>query len=74
MAGGYRYQTAAPLAPYVERFLLHDQRARLSGAALETLAIIAYKQPVTRIEIEEIRFDEDFDEGIFNKRNLTRKD
>ena len=48
IAGGYRYQTVADLAPYVERFLLHDQRARLSGAALETLAIIAYKQPISR--------------------------
>ena len=42
VAGGYRFQTAADLTPYVERFLLHDQRARLSGPALETLAIVAY--------------------------------
>ncbi|CAN5621632.1 SMC-Scp complex subunit ScpB [soil metagenome] len=55
VAGGYRYQTVADLAPYVERFLLHDQRARLSGAALETLAIIAYKQPVSRAQIASIR-------------------
>ena len=48
VAGGFRYQTAADLTPYVERFLLHDQRARLSGAALETLAIVAYKQPISR--------------------------
>jgi segregation and condensation protein B len=55
VAGGWRYQTAADLTPYVERFLLHDQRARLSGAALETLAIIAYKQPISRAQIASIR-------------------
>ncbi|MBA3288445.1 MAG: SMC-Scp complex subunit ScpB [Acidimicrobiia bacterium] len=55
VAGGYRYQTHADLTPYVERFLLHDQRARLSGAALETLAIVAYKQPISRAQIASIR-------------------
>jgi segregation and condensation protein B len=55
VAGGWRYQTADDLAPYVERFLLHDQRARLSGAALETLAIVAYKQPISRGQIASIR-------------------
>jgi segregation and condensation protein B len=55
VAGGYRYQTHPDLTPYVERFLLHDQRARLSGAALETLAIVAYKQPISRAQIASIR-------------------
>jgi segregation and condensation protein B len=55
VAGGYRYQTASDLTPYVERFLLHDQRSRLSGAALETLAIVAYKQPISRAQIASIR-------------------
>mgnify|MGYP001815160210 CR=1 FL=1 len=55
IAGGWRYQTATDLTPYVERFLLHDQRARLSGAALETLAIVAYKQPISRGQIASIR-------------------
>jgi segregation and condensation protein B len=55
IAGGWRFQTAADLTPYVERFLLHDQRARLSGAALETLAIVAYKQPISRGQIASIR-------------------
>ena len=55
VAGGYRYQTHADLAPYVERFLLDGQRARLSGAALETLAIVAYKQPISRAQIASIR-------------------
>jgi segregation and condensation protein B len=55
VAGGYRYQTHPALAPYVERFVLHDQRVRLSGAALETLAIVAYKQPISRAQVAEIR-------------------
>jgi len=55
VAGGYRYQTQPDLAPYVERFLLDGQRARMSGAALETLAIIAYKQPLSRAQIASIR-------------------
>src|SRR6478609_1457631 len=55
VAGGYRYQTHADLAPYVERFLLDGQRARMSAAALETLAIIAYKQPLSRAQIASIR-------------------
>lgn len=55
VAGGVRFQTAADLSPYVERFLLHDQRARLSGAALETLAIVAYKQPISRAQVAAIR-------------------
>jgi len=55
VAGGYRYQTNADLVAYVERFLLHDHRARLSGAALETLAIVAYKQPISRAQIASIR-------------------
>jgi segregation and condensation protein B len=55
VAGGYRVQTHPDLTPYVERFLLQDQRARLSGAALETLAIVAYKQPISRAQIASIR-------------------
>jgi segregation and condensation protein B len=55
VAGGYRYQTSPDLAPYVERFLLDGQRARMSGAALETLAIVAYKQPISRAQVASIR-------------------
>jgi segregation and condensation protein B len=55
VAGGYRYQTSVDLAPYVERFLLDGQRARMSSAALETLAIVAYKQPLSRAQIASIR-------------------
>jgi segregation and condensation protein B len=55
VAGGYRYQTHHDQTPYVERFVLHDQKARLSGAALETLAIVAYKQPISRAQVASIR-------------------
>lgn len=55
VAGGYRFQSHADLAPYVERFVLEGQAARLSAAALETLAIVAYKQPVSRAQIASIR-------------------
>lgn len=55
VAGGWRYQTRADLSPYVERFLLDGQRARMSSAALETLAIIAYKQPLSRAQVASIR-------------------
>jgi segregation and condensation protein B len=55
VAGGYRYQSHPDLAAYVERFVLEGQSARLSAASLETLAIIAYKQPVSRAQISSIR-------------------
>lgn len=55
VAGGYRYQSHADLAPYVERFVLEGQSARMSAAALETLAIVAYKQPVSRAQVAAIR-------------------
>jgi segregation and condensation protein B len=55
VAGGFRYQTHPEQTPYVERFVLNDQKARLSGAALETLAIIAYKQPISRAQVASIR-------------------
>jgi segregation and condensation protein B len=55
VAGGYRFQTHPELAPYVERFVLEGQHARLSAPALETLAIVAYKQPISRAQIAAIR-------------------
>lgn len=55
VAGGWRYQSHGDLAPYVERFVLEGQSARLSAAALETLAIVAYKQPVSRVQVAAIR-------------------
>ncbi|MGQ0615525.1 MAG: SMC-Scp complex subunit ScpB [Acidimicrobiia bacterium] len=55
VAGGYRFQSHPDLAGYVERFVLEGQSARLSAAALETLAIVAYKQPVSRAQVAAIR-------------------
>ncbi len=55
VAGGYRFQSHPDLAPYVERFVLDGQPAKLSAAALETLAIVAYKQPVSRAQVASIR-------------------
>lgn len=55
VAGGWRFQTHPDLAPYVERFVLEGQSGRLSNAALETLAIVAYKQPISRAQIAAIR-------------------
>lgn len=53
--GGWRFQSHPDMTPYVERFVLTGQSARLSGAALETLAIVAYKQPISRNQIAAIR-------------------
>lgn len=53
--GGWRLYTDPGMAPYVERFVQHGRSGKLSQAALETLAIIAYKQPVTRGQVGEIR-------------------
>ncbi len=55
VAGGYRFQTNPEAAPYVEKFLLGGQSGRLSAAALETLAVVAYKQPISRTQIAAIR-------------------
>jgi segregation and condensation protein B len=55
VGGGYRFQSHPDGAPYVERFVLEGQHARLSAAALETLAIVAYKQPVSRAQIALVR-------------------
>ena len=55
VAGGWRFQSHPDLAAYIERFVLEGQSARMSAAALETLAICAYKQPVSRAQIAAIR-------------------
>ena len=55
VAGGWRLYTAPDCAPYVERFVLDGQQARLTQAALETLAVVAYRQPVSRQSIAAIR-------------------
>jgi segregation and condensation protein B len=55
VAGGWRFQSAPDLDAYVERFVLEGRSARLSAAALETLAIVAYKQPVSRAQVAAVR-------------------
>ncbi|MHB2023475.1 MAG: SMC-Scp complex subunit ScpB [Mycobacteriales bacterium] len=54
-AGGWRLYTRPDCAPYVERFVREGQQARLTQAALETLAVIAYRQPVARGRVSAIR-------------------
>src|SRR5690606_5553902 len=55
VAGGWRFYTKSDYASYVERFVLDGQQIRLTQAALETLAVVAYKQPVTRSRVSAIR-------------------
>ncbi|HHV93092.1 MAG TPA: SMC-Scp complex subunit ScpB [Firmicutes bacterium] len=55
IAGGYQYTTKPWTAPYLEAFQRPEVTSGLSQAALETLAIIAYRQPITKVEIEDIR-------------------
>ncbi len=55
VGGGWRLYTAANCAAYVERFLAAGQQARLTTAALETLAVVAYRQPVSRGRISAVR-------------------
>ncbi len=54
-AGGWRLVTRAEAFPWVERFAASPSAARLSQAALECLAVVAYKQPVSRAQVSEIR-------------------
>jgi segregation and condensation protein B len=55
VAGGWRLTTHSDAAPFVEQYVLSSRHARLTKASLETLAIVAYKQPVTRHQISGIR-------------------
>jgi segregation and condensation protein B len=55
VAGGWRYYTREEYAAVVEGFVLEGQQARLTQAALETLAVVAYKQPVSRARVSAIR-------------------
>ncbi|MEA2507576.1 MAG: segregation and condensation protein [Actinomycetota bacterium] len=55
LAGGWRLYTDPDCAPWLERFVQTHQHARLTGAALEVLAIVAYRQPISRTQIAEIR-------------------
>jgi len=52
---GWRYYTRNEYAPYVERLLLDGARSKLTRAALETLAVVAYRQPVSRARVSAVR-------------------
>jgi len=55
VAGGWRFYSHPDQAPLVEKFVLDGQQSRLTQAALETLAVIAYRQPVSRARVSAIR-------------------
>lgn len=55
VAGGWRYYTREEHAPVVEKFVVDGQQARLTKAALETLAVVAYQQPVSRARVSAVR-------------------
>jgi segregation and condensation protein B len=55
VAGGWRFYTRDEFAAVVEKFVLDGQQARLTQAALETLAVVAYRQPVSRARVSAIR-------------------
>jgi segregation and condensation protein B len=55
LGGGWRFYTRDRFAPIVERFVLDGAQSRLSKAALETLAVVAYRQPVTRARVAAVR-------------------
>ncbi len=55
VGGGWRFYTREEFAPVVERYVLDGQQARLTQAALETLAVVAYKQPVSRARVSAVR-------------------
>lgn len=55
VGGGWRLYTHPDAEPYLERFAATERAARLSSAALETLAVVAYQQPVSRNQVAEIR-------------------
>ena len=55
VAGGWRFYTREEYAAVVERFVIEGQQARLTQAALETLAVVAYRQPVSRARVSAIR-------------------
>ena len=55
VSGGWRFYSHPDLAPLIEKFVLDGQQAKLTQAALETLAVIAYRQPISRARVSAIR-------------------
>ena len=74
VAGGWRLYTAPEMLPYVERFAASERATRLSNAALETLSVVAYKQPVSRGQIAEVRgVDSERALHTLERRGLVRE-
>jgi segregation and condensation protein B len=74
VGGGWRMYTHPDVAPYVERFVMAVQQPRLTQAALETLSIVAYKQPVSRQQVGSIRgVDSDGVITTLETRGLVRE-
>jgi segregation and condensation protein B len=72
VAGGWRLYTNESLISFVERYASTDRAKRLSNAALETLAVVAYKQPVSRGQVSEIRgVDSEHAMRTLERRNLV---
>ncbi|MHB0929687.1 MAG: SMC-Scp complex subunit ScpB, partial [Candidatus Nanopelagicales bacterium] len=55
VAGGFQFETLGQYGPFIERLYHAKNRQKLSRAALETLAIVAYKQPISKVEIDSLR-------------------
>jgi segregation and condensation protein B len=73
-AGGWRLYTSPECAPWLEQFVMRHSHARLSGAALEVLAVIAYQGPVSRTQISELRgVDSDGVVKTLLQRSLIRE-
>ena len=71
VAGGWRLYSHPEAKPYLERFAATERAARLTSAALETLAVVAYKQPVSRGQVSEIRgVDSEHAMGTLERRGL----
>jgi segregation and condensation protein B len=72
VAGGWRLYTRPDLHPYLERFAASATASRLSRAALETLAVVAYRQPVSRAQVSEVRgVDSDHALRTLERRGLV---
>ena len=71
---GWRLFTVVDARPYLERFAASDRATRLSNAALETLAVVAYKQPVSRAQVSEVRgVDSERALRTLERRGLVRE-
>jgi segregation and condensation protein B len=74
VGGGWRLYTAIEALPYLEKYATSDRARKLSSAAMETLSVVAYKQPVSRGQVTEIRgVDSDHALKTLERRELVRE-